>query len=72
MQKRANSARLGRGSDLWGRVRISLAVGIVLAGLSWALEFRCSIDVRTIVLASDAPIGPKGTSAEFSAAVGRV
>jgi hypothetical protein len=37
-----------------------------LAGLSSALDVRCSVAVRATVLSAVHPIGPIGTSAEFS------
>jgi Cys-tRNA synthase (O-phospho-L-seryl-tRNA:Cys-tRNA synthase) len=71
MQKRAKSARAGQKLAKRVSLGMALAFGLGLAGLSSALVVRCSVAVGAKVLAAAPPIGPLGTSAEFSVAVGR-
>jgi hypothetical protein len=71
-QKRAAMARAGQMPALRVILGIALAFGLASAGLSGALQVRCSVAARTTVLAAGHPIGPYGTSAEFSVVVGRV
>ena len=63
-QKRAKS-RSSLPPAIRRHTALTLAFGVLAAGLAGALDVGCNAQVATQVVASVDPIGPNGTSAEL-------